>query len=213
MKKLGVLLFLALGVVLLGGNALAQTTPVGDGSYYFVTYYSNANIPADDAAKSKVAAGAPSAVLRIVNDGDASTSETEGKPNGSLWASIYVFDDSQELQECGTCYISADGILSEWVNSELLSNPLTGKVNYTGVIKVIGSTNPDPTNNKVKAGLHGTATHIQNASTYWAVTETALADSNLVSAEQTALQDSCSFAITLGSGAGTITCTPEDDDF
>jgi hypothetical protein len=211
MKKLGVLLFLALGVIMLGGNALAQN--VGDDSVYFVTYYSNANTTATSDAKTKVSVSAPSAVLRIVNDGDASTAETEGRPNGNLWASIYVFDDSQELQECGTCFISADGILSEWVNSELLSNPLTGKVNYTGVIKVISSSNPDPTNNVLKAGLHGWATHIQNAASYWAVTETPLADSNLVAAEQTALQDSCSFAITLGSGAGTITCTPEDDDF
>jgi hypothetical protein len=203
MKKLGVLLlFLTLAVVMLGGNALAQN--VGDKSVYFVTYYSNANYES-----------APGAVLRIVNDGDASTSETEGKPNGNLWASIYVFDDSQELQECGTCFISADGILSEWVNGELLSNPLTGKVNYTGVIKVISSSNPDPTNNVLKAGLHGWATHIQAASpvTSYLITEAPLADSNLVSAEQTALQDSCSFAITLGSGAGTIYCTPEDDDF
>lgn len=199
MKKLGVLLFLTLAVVMLGGNALAQN--VGDNSVYFVTYYSNANT-----------GGAPQGVLRIVNDGDASTSESEGKPNGNLWASIYVFDNSQELQECCNCYISADGILSEWINSELLSNPLTGKVNHNGVIKVISSTNPDPTNNKLKAGLRGWATHIQAASPY-AITEVPLADSNLVSAEQTALQDSCSFAITLGSGSGTCTCTPEDSDF
>lgn len=199
MKKLGVLLFLALAVMMLGGNALAQN--VGDNSVYFVTYYSNANYE-----------GAPSAVLRIVNDGDASTAETEGRPNGNLWASIYIFDDSQELQECCNCYISADGLLSEWVNGELLSNPLTGKVNHRGVIKVISSTNPDPTNNKLKAGLRGWATHIQAASPY-SITETPLADSNLVSAEQVALQESCSFAITLGSGAGTCSCTPEDSDF
>jgi hypothetical protein len=199
MKKLGVLLFLALAVMMLGGNALAQN--VGDNSVYFVTYYSNANYT-----------GAPSAVLRIVNDGDASTAQSEGRPNGNLWASIYIFDDSQELQECCNCYISADGLLSEWVNSELLSNPLTGKVNHRGVIKVISSSNPDPTNNKLKAGLRGWATHIQAASPY-SITETPLADSNLVSAEQVALQESCSFAITLGSGTGTCACTPEDSDF
>jgi hypothetical protein len=199
MKKLGVLLSLALAVVLLGGNALAQN--VGDNSVYFVTYYSNA-----------LTAGAPPAVVRIVNDGDASTREVEGVPNGNLWASIYIFDDSQELQECCNCYISADGILSEWVNTELLANPLTGRANHTGVIKVISSASNDPTNNKLKAGLHGWATHIQVASPY-AVTETPLADANLVVAEQNALQNSCSFAITLGSGAGTCACTPEDHDF
>ena len=199
MKKLGVLLCLTFVIVLLGGNALAQN--VGDNSVYFVTYYSNANT-----------AGAPPAVLRIVNDGDASTAEVEGKPNGNLWASIYVFDDSQELQECCNCEISADGLLSEWVNTELLANPLTGKVNHRGVIKVISSASNDPTNNRLKAGLRGWATHIQAASP-WAVTETPLADANLVSAEQTALQESCSFAITLGSGGGTCSCTLEDQDF
>jgi len=199
MKKLGVLLSLALAVVLLGGNALAQN--VGDNSVYFVTYYSNA-----------LTAGAPPAVLRIVNDGDASTAEVEGVPNGKLWASIYVFDDSQELQECCNCFISADGLLSEWVNTELLANPLTGKANHRGVIKVISSATNDPTNNRLKAGLRGWSTHIQVA-TPWAVTETRLADSNLVTAEQNALQNSCSFAITLGSGAGTCGCTPEDNDF
>jgi hypothetical protein len=199
MKKLGVLLALALAVVLLGGNALAQN--VGDKSVYFVTYYSNA-----------LTAGAPPAVLRIVNDGDASTAQVEGVPNGRMWASIYVFDDSQELQECCNCFISADGLLSEWVNTELLANPLTGKANHRGVIKVIGSTTNDATNNKLTAGLHGWATHIQVA-TPFAVTETPLADANLVVAEQNALQNSCSFAITLGSGAGTCACTPEDNDF
>jgi len=202
MKKLGVLLCLSLVVVLLGGSALAQN--VGDKSVFFVTYYSNANYE-----------GAPNAVLRLINDGGASTSEVEGVPNGNLWASIYVFDDSQELQECGNCYVSADGLLSEWVDNQLLGNPLTGKLNHVGVIKVISSASNDPTNNKLTAGLHGTATHIQYAEPFvpYLITETPLADANLVSAEQSALQQSCSFTITLGSGAGIINCTPEDEDF
>lgn len=204
MKKLGVLLFLAVAMtLLLGENALAQ----GDNSVYFVTYYSNANLDA------------PTGVLRIINDGDASTSETEGKPNGNLWASIYVFDDSQELEECCSCFVSADGLLSESVNSNLTSNELTGyKGEHTrGVIKVISSSNNDPTNNVKKAGLRGTITHIQayivNENVTYVTTETPLADSNLVSAEQTALQQSCSFAITLGSGQGTCSCTSEGSDF
>lgn len=204
MKKLGVFLFLAVALtLLLGGNALAQ----GDNSVYFVTYYSSANLDA------------PTGVLRIINDGDNSTSQTEGVPNGNLWASIYVFDDSQELQECCSCFVSADGVLSETVNGNLTSNELTGyRAERTrGVIKVISSSNNDPTNNVKKAGLRGTMTHIQayivNENVTYVTTETPLADSNLVSAEQTALQQSCSFAITLGSGQGTCSCTPEGNDF
>ena len=210
MKKLGLFLSLALVAVVLGGSALAQN--VGDNSVYFVTYYSNANTE-----------GAPDAVLRIVNDGDASTKEVEGVPNGNLWASIYVFDDSQELQECCNCFISADGLLSEDVNSNLTGNELTGRAEHTrGVIKVISSASNDPTNNSLKAGLRGWMTHIQAANSApqtqpnrgpFAITEVPLADSNLVTAEQQALQQSCSFAITLGSGFGVCSCTPEDHDF
>jgi len=202
MRKLGVLLLLASAVLLLGGSAMAQ----GDVSYYFVTYYSNANKSA-----------APDATLRIINDGDVSTAEVEGVPNGNLWASIYVFDDSQEMQECCNCFVSADGLLSESVNKQLLANPLTPKVNTRGVIKVIASRGGDPTDNSLAPGLHGWATHIQafnmaGAAPY-TTTETPLADANLVAAEQTALQDSCSFTITLGSGHGICSCTSEDRDF
>jgi hypothetical protein len=210
MKKLGLLLCLTMVLVVLGGSALAQN--VGDNSIYFVTYYSNANTE-----------GAPDAVLRIVNDGDNSTKEVEGVPNGNLWASIYVFDDSQELQECCSCFVSADGLLSEDVNSNLTGNELTGRAERTrGVIKVVSSSNNDPTNNVLKAGLRAWATHIQAANSApqtqpnrgpFSITEAALADSNLVSAEQQALQQSCSFAITLGSGFGVCSCTPEDHDF
>ena len=208
MKKLGIVLSLALATLLLAGNALAQ----GDKSVYFVTYYSNANTTY-----------APDQTLRLINDGGASTSQVEGVPNGNLWASIYVFDDSQEMQECCNCFVSSDGLLSESVNKELTANELTGRAERTrGVIKVISSATNDPTNNAPKAGLRGTMTHASYdlpanttavVSQYYTLTETPLSDSNLVSAEQQSLQQSCSFAITLGSGYGVCSCTPEDHDF
>jgi len=213
MRKLAVLLLLVSAVLLLGGSVLAQAQCAanycqiaGDPSYYFVTYYSNAHN-----------AKAPDATLRIINDGDASTTEVEGVPNGNLWASIYVFDDSQELQECCNCFISADGILSESVNKELTANPLTPKLNTRGVIKVIASLGSDPTDNEVAAGLHGWMTHIQAFNVVgagpYATTEAPLADANLVAAEKTALESLCSFTITLGSGHGICSCTAEDSDF
>ncbi|MFZ0759064.1 MAG: hypothetical protein WAM69_03860 [Candidatus Sulfotelmatobacter sp.] len=208
MKRAGSLLFSVLAISLMlgiaSGNALAQ----GDNSVYFVTYYSNAHT-----------AGAPSAVLRLINDGDKSTTSTEGVPNGNLWASIYVFDDSQEFQECCSCEVTPDGITSEWVNSQLLANSLTGASNKVGVIKVVSSsTSPgDPTNNTLAPGIRGWATHIQRTTVgetpTFAVTETALADSNLSATENSDLENLCSYAMTLGSGKGICTCTKEDSDF
>jgi hypothetical protein len=209
MKRVGTLLFSILAISLMLGIASGSALAQGDNSVYFVTYYSNANT-----------AGAPVGVLRLINDGDQSTTEVEGIPNGNLWASIYVFDDSQEFQECCSCKVTPDGLLSENINTELLANSLTRKVNNRGVIKVVSSSNSaaDPTNNILAPGLRGWATHIQRAGTVgetaaFAITETALADSNLSPTEDTVLESLCSFAITLGSGRGTCTCTPEDADF
>jgi len=195
------------------------STPTGDPSYYFVTYYSTANT-----------SGAPDGTLRLVNDGGQATAETEGIPNGNLWASIYVFDDSQEMQDCCSCFVSPDGLLAESVNKQL-ANPaleLTGRAELNrGVIKVLSSSTNDPTNVVVESGLRGWMTHVQATSTTvgstkpypstgkspFFVSESVLADSNLSAAELSALEESCSLAITLGSGFGACSCTPEDHDF
>jgi len=203
MKKLGVLLFSTLAVVLMlglvSGSAFAQ--PVGDASVYFVTYFSN-NV-----------AAAPPAIVRVINDGDTNT---------NLYADYYVFDDSQELQECCGCLISPDGVDSESVQAnanplvgQLTSNTLTSIPVSRGVIKVIGSLSNDPTSAIPTAGLHGFATHVQAgaaAGTY-AVTETQLSDANLVAGELSKLDALCYYAIVLGSGRGVCSCTQEDSDF
>ena len=188
MKTRVLLLFLALMLVF-SANAVAQN--VGDNSIYFTTYYSNANTN-----------GAPDATVRIINDGDT---------GANLWASFYVFDDSQELTECCSCVITPDGLLSESVNKNLTANPLTGRINSRGVIKVISSASGDPTATKPTAGLREWATHIQKASSGYAVTETLAADSNLVAGEQTLLQELCYFDGLLSGKP--CSCTPEDYDF
>jgi len=208
MKRAGSLLLSILAISLVvgiaSGNALAQ----GDNSVYFVSYYSNART-----------AGAPPAALRLINDGDKSTTSSEGVPNGNLWASIYMFDDSQEFQECCSCEVTPDGLTSEWLNSELLANSLTGKNNTRGVVKVISSsTNPgDPTNNTLAPGIRGWITHVQatgqTGAAAFALTETTLSDANLSTIENGDLESLCSYAITLGSGKGVCSCTPEDRDF
>ena len=193
MKKVCLAALLAMAIIgIAAGTASAQSAAAaGDNSIYFVSYFSN-NVVA-----------APDATVRFVNDGDT---------GGNLWAAFYVFDDSEELQECCACEITPDGLLSEDVKTQLTANPITGKVPTRGVIKVISSTSLDPTNVVTTAGLRGWATHIQAATkTTYAITETAFTDSNLGVAEEALLQNLCFYDAML-SGLP-CTCTPEDHDF
>ena len=194
MKTLVLLLFPVLTIALMlgiaSGNAVAQN--IGDNTVYFTTYYSNANT-----------SGAPDATVRIINDGDT---------GASLWAAFYVFDDSQELTECCACVVTPDGLLSESVNKNLTANPLTGRINTRGVIKVISSASSDDTATKPTAGLRVWATHVQKTtSPAWGVTETLAADSNLAAGEQSLLQLLCYFDALLSGSP--CSCTPEDRDF
>jgi hypothetical protein len=206
MKKLGFLLFLVLMLGIASGTMMAQN--VGDNSVYFTTYYAN----------NVVTAAVPDQTLRIVNDGDSTVN-----PEGTLYASIYVFDDSQELTECCSCAITADGLLSESVKNQLTTSPITGIKPPRGVIKVISSsTEADVTTNFAPntpvAGLRGWATHTQSvANKYpygaapWYVTETPLADSNLGATEKSMLENLCYFDKLLSGHP--CPCTPEDFDF
>jgi hypothetical protein len=194
MKKLGFLMLMLALAVMLGGNALAQ-----DNSDYFVTYFSNANT-----------ASAPNAVVRFINDGDT---------EANLFADYYVFDDSQELQECCSCLITPDGLNSEYINKastqSLTGNTLTGKTLTRGVIKVISDAAGNAAAPVPTPGLRGWGVHIQalTTKTTFAVTETRFADSNLSASEQTLLGELCSFAQILGSGQGVCSCSTEDNDF
>jgi hypothetical protein len=209
MKRLGFSLVLVALVVMVAGNALAQT----ENEDYFVTYYAN----------NLAAAAVPDATLRIVNDGSSAANA-----DSSLWASIYVFDDSQELTECCSCFVSADGLLSESVKNQLTASPLTSIKPPRGVIKVISSSvnaggprNDYPTSNFTNTptpGLRGWATHIQSfANKYpfgpapYSQTETELADSNLSAGEESMLELLCKFDFLL-SGKH-CRCTFEDFDF
>ena len=211
MKKLGFLMLLVAVAVMLGGTALAQ-----DIDSYFVTYYSG-NV-----------ANAPDGTLRIVNDGYTGT---------NIFANIFVFDDSEELTQCCSCDITADGLLSESVKLNLTANSIRQIVPTRGVIKVIAGTNPfgppsapfstgsTPADINPTPGLHGWMTHIQGTKVTlsagnpvvpvvagpWFVTETELADANLVPAEQTLLQNLCYFDFLLSGKP--CSCQPEDYDF
>ena len=209
MKRLGFLLLLVALVGMLAGNALAQT----ENEDYFVTYFAN----------NLAAAAVPDATLRIVNDGSSAANS-----DSSLWASIYVFDDSQELTECCSCFVSADGLLSESVKNQLTASPLTSIKPPRGVLKVISSSvnaggprNDYPTSNFTNTptpGLRGWATHIQSVANKnpfgpapYSQTETELSDANLSAGEESMLELLCKFDFLLSGKP--CRCTFEDFDF
>lgn len=204
MKPHVLLLLLLATALILTGAARAQTT--GDHTFYFVTYYSNSM------------QGAPDATVRVVNDGDT---------NANLWASFYVFDDSQEMQECCSCPVTPDGLLSESVQKNLAGNTLTSRPTTRGVIKVISSSvsasgpasfgNSANFTNSPAAGLRIWASHVQRSqstSGTFSISETEVARSNLISSEQAVMETLCLYIHLLGGGSqGVCTCTPEGSNF
>src|ERR1017187_2585723 len=206
MKKLGFLMLTLAIALMLGGTALAQN-PITEDSPYFTTYYSNANTT-----------GAPDETVRIING---------GATGNNLYADIYVFDDSEELQECCSCQVTPDGLLSESVNKNLTANPITGIKPTRGVIKVISDPDGDPSNPGNQTGLRVWGTHIQGTKVTlspgnpivpvvtgpYFVTGTLAADSSLSEGEDFLLANLCYYAGVLGSGTASCTCTAEDNDF
>jgi hypothetical protein len=220
MKRVGFVLFAVTIALMLTGSALAQppASPVGDESVYFVTYYANAHTT-----------GAPDGTIRVINDGDEGA-YSSGANEGNIYATFFVFNDSEELATCCSCKITPDGLLSESVNK--LTTEVINGVTLTypsGVIKVISSSNgffpqagignPEPSPEITSAGLHGWSTHIQSVQNKfpvgaapWTQTETLFADANLTTGEQTLLELLC-WAQLAQLSVAPCPCTQEDQDF
>lgn len=140
-------------------------------------------------------AAAPDATVRIIN------------PTGSLrCANLYVFDARQNLQECCSCGITSNGLLTLSVRNQLTANPLSGVVPVTGAIKLL-STSPAVNNGAQVCdisqpplptpALRAWATHVQLASPPQKIqlTEEEFADSPLDQLEYGKLLDQCILAV------------------
>ena len=163
-------------VLAFSGTAAAQDT-------YRVTYFDNNG-----------ATGAPGAFVHIVNPQVAS---------GKLCASIYVWRSDQELSECCSCPITANGLLTIRV-SGLTSNPGDhAGVPTSGSIAIISDSACDPTNPSPTADLRAWATHVNMGTAGgFDVTETEALDTPLSSGEQSEAGSRCGFIRVNGSGAG-----------
>jgi len=179
--KLLVACTLAASFALFVGTAAAQTAS----DVYNVDYFANANT-----------SGAPDGTVRIINPG------TSG---GNLCADIYVFDTNEEMSECCSCVVTPDGLLTLSVDGDLTSNPLTGVILSTGVVKIVsaataGGTCPLPTKIVAQPSMRAWSTHIQNSA--FSITETASQAATLSLAEGRALQSQCADIKGAGSGHG-----------
>jgi hypothetical protein len=147
---------------------------------------------------------APDGTLNLVNT---------GLTDGDLCAMIYVFDSSQEMNECCGCLVSQEaGMRTLSVNNDLTSNTLTGVTLSTGVIRVIpADAASNPTCNAGAVTPSGLvlswATHIQYyAPGTFEVTENNPRMPPLSSSELSDLESDCAFMQKLGSGHGICTC-------
>jgi hypothetical protein len=185
-------LFLALVLV---GLVIAGVSAASAQDVYKINYFAN-NV-----------AGAPDATVRIDNP---------GLTYGNLCAMIYVFDADQQLTECCGCIETHNGLRTLSVKSNLTSNPLTGVVSRTGVIKVLSAAvnnSPcDPTSNVTPTpNLRVWVTHIQNpVGSAYPISETESSDSTLGATELANLQAQCAFVNILGSGQGICSCGTGD---
>ena len=156
----------------------------------------------------------PDETLRIVNPGIQSTTVTAG----DLCANIYVFDASQELEECCSCPVTANGSLALSVTDNLTSNPDNGVAIASGTIAVIpGSGSCDPTNPVAAPNLAVWGTHIapgvsRTGAVNAAVVETRAEDLTLNGNELTELASLCSMIVANDSGFGICSCTGEVTD-
>jgi hypothetical protein len=149
----------------------------------------------------------PDSFVRIVNSGTQSTASQLG----DLCANIYVFDAHQELAECCSCAVTANGFIQLSLFTDLVNNSLPGNfaAGLAGSVDVVpstlSSTTPcDPTS----------FTPVPNALDVWGtrpailgkLVETRSPTTVLSGPELTELQSRCGFIVSNSSGAGICSC-------
>jgi len=148
----------------------------------------------------------PDQSIRIVNPGVQSTKSVLG----DLCANIYVFDSKQELKECCSFPITANGYLRFSVNTNLTANPGNGAPFNVGSVDVVPSvlaaaTPCNPTSVSPVPSLDVWSTHVANNGAGFRLVETLAPSAPLSGPELTELQSVCGFIVGNQSGAGICT--------
>jgi len=156
----------------------------------------------------------PNETIRIVNPGIQSTPST----TPDLCANIYVFDATQELEECCSCDITANGSLALSITTNLTSNPDNGVAITSGTIAVIPGTGacdprtPNPAPDLAVWGTHLAPGVNRAGAVNAAVVETRAEDLTLSGNEETELAGLCSMIYANDSGFGICSCEGDVTD-
>jgi hypothetical protein len=114
-----------------------------DPTFYNLSYYdvSTAFVPsAGGFGGPGSSGGSGDELLRIVDAGNFRPAGDTAPTPGDVCANIYVFNDIQEQQECCSCPITANELLTVSVMNQLTSNPFNPHESLeAGVIKIVGS--------------------------------------------------------------------------
>lgn len=158
----------------------------------FDSYFDNGNVPGVDAAYRMTYRGA----------------------NEDICAMVYVFAADQQMAECCGCKVSRNGLRTLSLNTDLTSNPLTGKIPTSGTVQVIASdeaSNPtcNPASFSPSERLDIWATHIQTL-TSGSPTPNSGQATPQHEKPSTALTSQCQAIQELGSGQGICSCGKGD---
>jgi hypothetical protein len=158
--------------------------------------------------------------VRIINTGQIGSPMDPSTQQGKVCADIYVFDANQEMVECCSCPITANGLLSLSLQNSLLNLPLTSVIPSSGVIKIVSDAgcNEQSITTPVNGGLRAFGTHLQllnmmvpPLATNAVTTETQFQSAPLQNQEAGFLGQACSFVQYLGSGKGHCLCGTDFD--
>ena len=148
---------------------------------------------------------------------DATITIMDTGANGSanLCADIYVLNPSEELEECCSCVLTPDEILSGSVFSNLLSNGLTSIDLTNGVIKIISDSKCNAAKPTATPEMVAWLTRL-DFSTFppsgpnsVGVTTTQFASAGLSAGELASLGTRCGDITLIGSGHGVCQCPSE----
>lgn len=141
--------------------------------------------------------------IRVINPGAQGSPRSSDE--GTVCADIYVFDANQEMMECCSCAITANGLLTLSLRDNLVANTLQNVHATSGAVKIVSGresvcseTSPTPA-----PDLRAFSTHRNGV----AVTETEFQPAPLQQQELNFLGQTCAFVQYLGSGRGACNCT------